>query len=116
MQTVQMHLIVSVKTRGSPPRIGVLTTQTTVAGTSFMAYHFMLDLLSHMDDKDKQQVRNDINISVWEFNKITMIISQLSRNIHSSREHHILFWIKMATHLWILTIRSCIVKISGRLS
>ena len=53
-----------------------------VAGMSFMAFHFMLDLLSHMNDKDKQQVCNDISISVWEFYKITMRISQLSRNIH----------------------------------
>ena len=34
---------------------------------------------------------------------------------HVKREHHILFWIKMVKHLWILTIRSCIVKISDRL-
>ena len=37
-----------------------------VAGTSFMAFHFMLDSLSHMNDKDKQQVCNDISISVQE--------------------------------------------------
>ena len=40
---------------------------TNVGGTSFMAFHFMLDLLSCMNDKDKQQVCNDINISVWEW-------------------------------------------------
>ena len=37
-----------------------------VAGMSFMAFHFMLDSLSGINDKDKQQVCNDISISVWE--------------------------------------------------
>ena len=41
-------------------------TRVDVAGTSFMAFHFMLDSLSRMNDKDKQQVCNDISISVWE--------------------------------------------------
>ena len=38
----------------------------SVAGTSFIAFHFMLDSLSHMNDKDKQQVCNDFSISLWE--------------------------------------------------
>ena len=44
----------------------------TVTGMSFMAFHFMLDLVSCMNDKDKQQVCNDISTSVWEFHKITI--------------------------------------------
>ena len=31
---------------------------------------------------------------------------------HSKREHHILFWIKMTTHLWIILRRSCIIQLS----
>ena len=46
-----------------------LGTYISVAGTSFMAFHFMLGLLSHMNDKDKQQVCNEIITSVWEFTK-----------------------------------------------
>ena len=47
-----------------------------------MAFHFMFDLLSCMNDEDKQQVCNDISTSwgsfsvweqfLWEFYKITM--------------------------------------------
>ena len=31
---------------------------------------------------------------------------------HSKREHHILLWIKMTTHLWIILRRSCIIQLS----
>ena len=46
----------------------------TVAGTSFMAFHFMLDSLSRMNDKDKQQVCGNVdckNNHGWDFPKIS---------------------------------------------
>ena len=73
-----------------------------------------------MSDKDKQVQLWGIRTGVCE----CVVVLRVHKNKHennsveqeySKREHHILFWIKMATHLWILTIRSCIVKISGRL-
>ena len=36
--------------------LGCIFIHLNVAGTSFMAFNFMLDSLSHMNDKDKQQV------------------------------------------------------------
>ena len=71
------------------------------------------------NDGEFQEVCNDISTSVLIV-KITMVgtfqesAHSLQNNHennsveqkHSKREHHILFWIKMATHLWILTIRS----------
>ena len=64
--------------------------QSNVAGTSFMAFHFMLDSLSRMNDKDKQEVCGN-----FENNHENKSVEQK----HSKREHHILFWIKMTTHL-----------------
>ena len=61
------------------------------------------------NDKDFQQVCT--SVGTLQNNHENKSVEQK----HSKREHHILFWIKMATHLWILTIRSCIVKISDRL-
>ena len=35
-------------------------------GSDTVIFNFMLDLQSHMNDKDKQQVYNDISTSLWE--------------------------------------------------
>ena len=43
-----------------------------------------------MNDKDKQQVCNEISTSVWESYKITMRIIKLSNNIH--RENIIFYF------------------------
>ena len=56
---ISLHCV-AVVWQKSPP-----STLRNVASMSFMAFHFMLDL-SHMNDKDKQQVCNDISTSLWD--------------------------------------------------
>ena len=88
-----------------------------VTGASFMTVrmlfsitHLLFQLHGRLHSMSEWQRQTT---GVWEFQKITMRISQLSRNIQ--RENIIFYFGLKWLHFWILTIRSCIVKISGRL-
>ena len=68
-----------------------------VGGMNFIAFHFMLDLLSHMNDKDNKFDDGNSNRCAMisapvcgNLTKITMRIIQLSRNIH--RENIIFYF------------------------
>ena len=76
-----------------------------VAGTSFIAFHFTAMTKTNKFNGENVDYENNHG---WGFSKnqpivckITMRIIQLKQK-HSKREHHILFWIKMTTHLWII--------------